>query len=192
MASHFYSMLFRMKNIFRWGLMRNTRRESLSEHSLEVACIAHALALIRNKRFGGNVDTGAVVTAALYHDATEIITGDMPTPIKYYSEGIKSAYKQIESEACDKLLQLLPKDLREEYRPLMECNDKEIKELVKAADKLAAYIKCIEETNMGNKEFCIALKSTQEALDQSKTPEVKVFIEEFIPGFYMSLDEQKL
>lgn len=192
MASHFYSMLFRMKNIFRWGLMRNTRRESLSEHSLEVACIAHALAIIRNKRFGGKVDIGKVVTSALYHDATEIITGDMPTPIKYYSDGIKKAYKQIESEACDNLLQLLPDDLREEYRPLMECKDNEIKELVKAADKLAAYIKCIEETNMGNREFEVALKSTKDILIECKTPEVKVFMEEFIPGFYMSLDEQKL
>ena len=192
MASHFYSMLFRMKNIFRWGLMRNTRRESLSEHSLEVACIAHALALIRNKRFGGKVDTGAVVTTALYHDATEIITGDMPTPIKYYSDGIKNAYKQIESEACNNLLQLLPEDLREEYRPLMECKDPEIKELVKAADKLAAYIKCIEETNMGNHEFDVALKSTQDILNSCTTPEVKVFMEEFMPGFHMSLDEQKL
>ncbi|MBP3691623.1 MAG: 5'-deoxynucleotidase [Clostridia bacterium] len=191
MASHFYSMLFRMKNIFRWGLMRNTRRESLSEHSLEVACIAHALAIIRNKRFGGKVDAGAVAAAALYHDATEIITGDMPTPIKYYSEGIRSAYKQIENEACNNLLALLPDDLKEDFRPLMECNDPQIKELVKAADKLAAYIKCIEETNMGNREFEVALKSTREILDKCETPEVKVFIEEFIPGFYMSLDEQK-
>lgn len=192
MASHFYSMLFRMKNIFRWGLMRNTRRESLSEHSLEVACIAHALAILRNKRFGGNIDAGAVATAALYHDATEIITGDMPTPIKYYSDGIRKAYKQIEHEACDKLLQLLPEDLREEYRPLMEFCDPQIKELVKAADKLAAYIKCIEETNMGNREFEVALRSTQDILNNCETPEVKVFMEEFIPGFYMSLDEQKL
>lgn len=192
MASHFYSMLFRMKNIFRWGLMRNTRRESLSEHSLEVACIAHALALIRNKRFGGNTDAGAAAAAALYHDATEIITGDMPTPIKYYSDGIRKAYKQIEREACDKLLQLLPDDLREEYRPLMECNDPEVRELVKVADKLAAYIKCIEEINMGNREFDVALKSTQDILNACEIPEVKVFMEEFIPGFYMSLDEQKL
>lgn len=192
MASHFYSMLFRMKNIFRWGLMRNTRRESLSEHSLEVACIAHALAILRNKRFGGNIDAGAVATAALYHDATEIITGDMPTPIKYYSDGIRKAYKQIEHEACDKLLQLLPEDLREEYRPLMEFCDPQIKELVKAADKLAAYIKCIEETNMGNREFEVALRSTQDILNNCETPEVKVFMEEFIPSFYMSLDEQKL
>ena len=191
MASHFYAVISRMKNIYRWGLMRNTRRENLSEHSLEVSCIAHALALIRNRRLGGSVDAGAVAAAALYHDATEIITGDMPTPIKYYSDGIRTAYKQIENEASGKMLELLPEDLREDYRSLLLPVDPQIKELVKAADKLSALIKCIEETNMGNREFDAALKSTEAILKDLKVPEVKIFMEEFIPGFYMSLDDQK-
>lgn len=190
MAFNFYSMLFRMKNIFRWGLMRNTRRESLSEHSFDVASIAHCLAVIRNRRFCGNVDVGAVVTAALYHDASEILTGDMPTPIKYYSSDIRDAYKQIESIACDRLIDLLPEDLKEDYKPVLSPDNAEITELVKAADKLSAYIKCIEETSFGNKEFSAALASVENILKSSKLPEVKVFLDEFIPGFYKTLDEQ--
>lgn len=190
MSSNFFSMLFRMKNIYRWGLMRNTKRESLSEHCLEVACIAHALALIRNRRFGGNVDAGAVAAAALYHDAPEIITGDMPTPVKYYSKEIRSAYRQIEDAAAGELINLLPDDLKPDYEKLLSPADEQITELVKAADKLAAYVKCIEETNMGNHEFDVALKSTKKVLSGSNLPEVKVFMEEFIPGFSISLDEQ--
>lgn len=190
MQSHFYAILSRMKNINRWGLMRNTRQENLSEHTLEVAFIAHALAVISNTRFGGNINPEKAAVAAMFHDTSEIITGDMPTPIKYFNPEIKSAYKKIEAVAEDELLGLLPEDMRasfeEAYHP-----DESISMLVKAADKLSALIKCIEEINMGNREFEAAKKSTQKALEEMNLPEVDVFLEEFIESFYLTLDEQR-
>ena len=179
-----------MKNIYRWGLMRNTRRENLSEHSLETAQIAHALAIISNKRLGGNADPSMVAAAAMYHDSTEIITGDMPTPIKYYNGEIKSAYKQIEAAAGDTLINMLPEDFKEEFTPIFY-PDSEAKRLIKAADKLSALIKCIEELKMGNREFEVAEKTIRKAIKELNCPEADIFINEFIPSFSLSLDEQK-
>ena len=190
MSSHFYAMMSRMKNIYRWGLMRNTRRENLSEHSLETAQIAHALAIINNKRLGGNADPQKAAVAAVYHDSTEIITGDMPTPIKYYNSEIKSAYKQIEAAAGDSLIDMLPEDFKEDFKPIFD-PDTETKRLLKAADKLSALIKCIEELKMGNREFEVAEKTIREAIKNLNCPEADIFIKEFIPSFYLSLDEQK-
>lgn len=190
MQNHFYALMSRMKNIIRWGLMRNTRPENLSEHSLEVAQIAHALALINNKRFGGNADPNFVSVVALYHDTSEIITGDMPTPIKYYNDEIKGAYKQIEAAAEKQLVEMLPEDFKDEFHSIYNPDPLTAK-LVKAADKFSALIKCTEELNMGNIEFEVAYKSTLNAIKNLELPEAKVFLEEFIPSFSLSLDEQR-
>lgn len=190
MKSHFYAMLSRMKNINRWGLMRNTRFETLSEHSLEVALIAHALAVIKNKRLGGNTDPYFVATAAMFHDTSEIITGDMPTPIKYYNSEIKNVYKQIESVADKKLISLLPEDLQDEFKDIYN-PDRESAMLIKAADKISALIKCIEELNMGNREFSDAERSTRRLIKELNCPEADIFIEEFIDSFSLTLDELK-
>ncbi|MBR5473268.1 MAG: 5'-deoxynucleotidase [Clostridia bacterium] len=190
MSSHFYAMMSRMKNIERWGLMRNTRPENLSEHTLEVAFIAHALAVIRNRRFGGNVDANAVAVAAMFHDTSEIITGDMPTPIKYYNTNIKNVYKEIESIAEERLISLLPEDLQDDFNPIYNPDD-EVKSLVKAADKISALIKCIEEKNSGNQEFRSAEKSTLTAIKELNLPEADMFLEEFINSFSLTLDELK-
>lgn len=190
MKNHFYAMMSRMKNIYRWGLMRNTRRENLSEHSLEVAQIAHALAIIKNSRFSGTVNADSVATAAMYHDTSEIITGDMPTPIKYYNNEIKDAYKQIEQTAEKRLIELLPEDFKSTFEKIYN-PDSETKKLIKAADKLSALIKCIEEKNMGNREFCVAEQTLRKAILDLNLPEVNVFLEEFIPSFSLTLDELK-
>jgi len=184
----FYAMMSRMKNIYRWGLMRNTRQENLSEHSLEVAQIAHALALISNKRLGGNINSDFVVTVAMYHDTSEIITGDMPTPIKYYNEEIKSAYKQIEATAEAQLTEMLPEDFRDEFARIYNPDEKTAR-IVKAADKISALIKCTEELNMGNGEFRIAEESTRKAIENMNCPEADIFVREFLPAFKLSLDE---
>ena len=190
MQSHYYAMLSRMKNINRWGLMRNTRNENLSEHSLEVAYIAHCLALIGKKRLGKDVSPEQVAVAAMFHDTSEIITGDMPTPIKYYNPEIKEAYKKIEAVAENQLIDMLPEDLREDfdgiYRP-----DEQTAAYVKAADKISALIKCIEEVKMGNLEFKDAEVSTRRSVERMNMAEVKVFTEEFIDSFYLTLDEQR-
>lgn len=183
-------MLSRMKNIYRWGLMRNTRNENLSEHSLEVAYIAHALAVIRNRRFGGNVDPNFIATAAMFHDTSEIITGDLPTPIKYYNREIRDVYKQIEATADDKLISLLPEDLRPDFTPLFKL-DEETARIIKAADKLSALVKCIEELNMGNREFSQAKESTLAAIKELNLPEAQVFLDEFMGSFALTLDELK-
>ena len=189
LKNNFYAVMSRMKNIYRWGLMRNTRRENLSEHSFEVAQIAHALAIINNKRLGGNIDPYFTAVAAMYHDSSEIITGDMPTPIKYYNDEIKSAYKQIESVAEVQLRELLPDDFKEDFAKIYS-PDLETKRIIKAADKLSALIKCTEELNMGNREFAVAEKSTKKAIKDMNCPEADIFLEEFMPGFSLSLDEQ--
>ena len=169
--------------------MRNTRSENLSEHSFEVAQIAHALAIINNKRFGGNIDPNFTAVAAMYHDSSEIITGDMPTPIKYYNEEIKGAYKQIEAVAENQLREMLPDDFKEDFLKIYS-PDSETEKIIKAADKISALIKCIEELNMGNREFLDAEKSVRAAIIKMNLPEANVFMEEFMPGFSLSLDEQ--
>lgn len=190
MSYHFFAMLSRMKNIYRWGLMRNVKPESLSEHTLDTAFVAHALAVIENKRLGGNLDENAVAAAALFHDTSEIITGDMPTPIKYYNGDIKSAYKSIEQVADERLLSLLPEDLRESYKPLYNPAP-EVKALVKAADKISALIKCIEEKNMGNREFASAEKATRKAIKELKVKSADIFLDEFMESYSLTLDELK-
>ncbi len=190
MRTGFFAMLSRMKYINRWGLMRNSRSESLSEHTLDVAVIAHALAVIHNKRFGGAVDTAKVALLALYHDAPEILTGDMPTPVKYLNDDIRSAYKHVEQIAAGRLLSMLPDDMQEEYTGLLLPDEaSEELELVKAADKLSALIKCIEEEHAGNGEFKTAKQSTLCMLEENPLPEVKVFLEQFIPAYRCTLDE---
>ncbi len=190
MQNNFYAMMSRMKTIYRWGLMRNTRQENLSEHSLEVAQIAHALAIIKNRRLGGCCSPSEVALAAMYHDTSEIITGDMPTPIKYYNTEIKTAYKQIEAEAQKQLTEMLPEDFREDFSVVYN-PDEETLRLIKAADKISALIKCTEELNMGNREFSVAAKSTERAIRELKLPEADIFMEEFFPAFTLSLDELK-
>lgn len=188
MKKHFYAMMSRMKNIYRWGLMRNTRRENLSEHSLEVAQIAHALAIISNQRFSGNFDPNYVATVAMYHDTSEIITGDMPTPIKYYNDEIKSAYKQIESAAENQLKNMLPDDFKEEFSKIYN-PDNGTQRLVKAADRISALIKCMEELNMGNGEFSVAKETIEKSLSAMNCKEADVFINEFLESFSLTLDE---
>ena len=192
MQSGFYSMLLRMKYINRWGLMRNIHKESLSEHTLDVAVLAHALALLGNKRLGKSYDAGRAALLALYHDASEIITGDMPTPVKYHDERITDAYKQIEQEASRTLLSMLPQDLREEYGVLLlpHPGDEALWRLVKGADKLSALIKCVEEEKSGNTEFVNARKATCSAIEKMALPELDLFMEEFFESFSKTLDEQ--
>lgn len=192
LESQFFSMLSRMKYINRWGLMRNTITENISEHSLDVAFIAHALAIIKNKRFNGNVSPERTALLAMFHDTTEILTGDMPTPIKYYNSQIKEAYKEVENIAKSKLLSYLPEDLRGEYSKIYfnDEKDAELLKLVKAADKISALIKCIEEKRMGNTDFDKAEDSITKSISKIDLPEVKCFIDEFIPAFKLTLDDQ--
>lgn len=190
MQNHFFAVLSRMKNIYRWGLMRNTKTENLSEHSLEVAFIAHALCIIENKKFGGKLDANKAAVAAMYHDTTEIITGDMPTPIKYYNPQIKEVYKEIEGIAAQKLITMLPDYMQDEFKPIYFGNDQEINRIVKAADKISAYIKCLEELKMGNSEFSVASKTIKSAIDSMNMKCVNIFMEDFIPSYSLALDEQ--
>lgn len=191
MKSHFFAYLSRLRFISRWALMRNTAPENVQEHSHQTAVLAHALAVIRNEKFGGQVDAGAVAVAALYHDASEILTGDMPTPIKYYNPAIRSAYQEVEAVANRKLLEMLPAELRTVYEPVLESPDPEIHTLVKAADKLSAYIKCVEEVKAGNGEFRDAAAQTRAALEGFLLPEVRYFLDTFMPSFSLTLDELK-
>ena len=189
MDSHFFAYLFRMRYIRRWSLMRNTAPENVLEHSFQAAALAHALAVIRNRRFGGHTDPGAVAAAALYHDAPEIFTGDMPTPIKYGSAAIREAYREVERRAALRLLDTLPEELRADFAPALTEVPPEVEELVKAGDKLAAYIKCIEEEKAGNGEFRRAAAQTRRALEEMNLPEVYYFLDTFLDGFSLSLDE---
>ena len=190
MKSHFFAYISRMRFIQRWALMRNTAPENVQEHSHQAAVLAHALAVIRNEKFGGSVDAGAVAAAALYHDAGEILTGDMPTPIKYDNPAIRKAYKDVEAVAEAKLLHMLPEEFWPVYAPLLH-PDGETEELVKAADKLSAYIKCVEELKAGNNEFREAAAQTRAALESYGLPEVAYFLETFMPSFSLTLDELK-
>ena len=191
MKSHFFAYISRMRFIQRWALMRNTAPENVQEHSHQVAVLAHALAVIRNEKFGGTSDPGAVAVAALYHDASEILTGDMPTPIKYDNPAIRSAYKDVEAVAERKLLEMLPEELQGVYAPLLTVRDTETAQLVKAADKLSAYIKCVEELKAGNTEFREAAAQTRRALESYGLPEVAYFLETFLDSFSLTLDELK-
>lgn len=172
--------------------MRCTERENVQEHSLQVAMVAHALAVIKNKFFGGQINPEKVALYALYHDATEVLTGDMPTPVKYFNAEIRSAYQNIENHSADQLLKLLPPELREDYESLLKIPDdaKEEKALIKAADSLCAYIKCLEELSAGNSEFSRAKKTIEnKVLTLKQRPEVEYFLNKFVPGFSLTLDE---
>ncbi len=191
--NHFYAMLARMKYIERWGLMYNSRPENLSEHTLEVAFLTHALITLHNRRFGGELDPGTGVLYALYHDCSEIITGDLPTPVKYYNPQIKEAYKRVEQVASRRLLDMLPQDLRQDYDAYLDPGEEAGRYLpyVKAADRLSALIKCLEEHKQGNREFDRARETTRQALLDMKLPEVEVFMEESLPSYELTLDELK-
>ena len=190
MDSDFFALISRMRYIERWSLMRNSIHENVQEHSHMVAVIAHALGVIRRDVFGIDCDVNACAAVALFHDASEILTGDLPTPIKYHDDGIREAYRRVEDIACDKLLGMLPAELRGAYEPILTGEvEKELHPLVKAADKLSAYIKCVEERKAGNNEFASAEKQTLAALRESGLPEVEYFLEHFMPGFEKTLDE---
>jgi len=190
MANEFYALLSRMRYITRWGLMRNSLPENLSEHSYMTAVLAHALALIRREILhmeGPDPDRCAV--AALYHDASEILTGDLPTPIKYHNPDIKAAYKQVERVAGERLLDMLPRELRQAYAPLVLEDEEDVMPIVKAADKLSAHIKCIEEQKAGNAEFDSAAKQTWDAMKAMKLPELDWFLDYCLGAFAMNLDQ---
>ena len=191
MAIHFYALLSRMKYILRWGLMRQSRPENLSEHTAETAVLAHALAVIGNRRLGRRYDEGQAVLYALYHDCSEIITGDLPTPIKYENDSIRTAYKAVEQKAARRLGRLLPPDLREAYQPYLEGPQGELARLVKAADKLSALIKCMEEEAAGNREFLRAKEASLASLAALGLPEAEIFLQECLPSYGLSLDELK-
>lgn len=193
MKNHFFAMLSRMRYINRWALMRNTRAENISEHSHETAAVAHALVLIQNKRFGGNLNGERAALLGIYHDMPEILTGDLPTPVKYYNPEIKEAYNKVEDTACEKILGMLPDDLRDDYRPFFfkEEQDSELWKYVKAADKISALIKCVEEEKAGNREFSSARDTILKAIREMNLPAADVFLEEFLPSYFLTLDEQQ-
>lgn len=190
-GSNFCAMMSRMKYIDRWALMRNSRKENISEHSLEVAMLAHLLAVIGRVRFGKDLNAKKAAIIGVYHDCTEIITGDMPTPIKYYNQGMRETFGEIEDIVANELLDLLPADIRVEYEEFFfkQEEDEYIWKLVKAADKLSALVKCIEEEKAGNREFSSARIATKESLDKMGLEEVEVFCQEFLPGYEKTLDE---
>jgi 5'-deoxynucleotidase len=189
MENAFYALAARMRNIRRWGLMRNSFEENLLEHSQMTAVLAHALAVIRRDVFGREADPDRAAAAALFHDMSEIITGDMPTPVKYLNEDIRRSYKAVENQAEAQLTRLLPEGMRSAYGELLQGGSGETKELVKAADKLAAYIKCVEELRAGNEEFRSAEEQIRQTLEASALPEIAYFMEHFLPPFGMTLDE---
>lgn len=189
MSHSFFAYIARMRYIGRWGLMRNTVQENIQEHSHMVAVLAHALAVIRRDKFGGRVDPGHVAAVALYHDATEIFTGDLPTPVKYANPDIQAAYKAIEQNAADRLTATLPEELRPSFSGLLSETDPQVTDLVKAADKLSAYLKCLEELKAGNLEFQSAANQTLEALNEYDLPELTYFMDHFLPAFQLTLDE---
>lgn len=189
--SNFFAFVSRMKYINRWGLMRSIKEENVSEHSLDVAIIAHALTIIQKKRLNKNVDPYKTAIYAIYHDASEILTGDMPTPVKYFNPTISLAYKEVELSASKSLLKLLPEDFYDEYEPLFihKDEDLEIWKTIKAADKLSAYIKCIEEEKSGNKEFIKAKQALLTEIEKMNREDIKIFIDEFLEGYSLTLDE---
>lgn len=189
MGSHFFALFSRMKYIDRWSLMRNTDSESLSQHSLDVAAIAHSLAVIGNKRLGKNYDTGKITLIGMYHDMPEIITGDMPTPVKYHNREIRDAFGKIEKAAQNSLLMTLPEDLRDDYRELLIPDEKSREyRLIKAADKISALIKCMQEERSGNTEFMKAKEATEESLHDMNCEEAEIFLTEFLESYSLVLD----
>lgn len=189
MGSHFFALFSRMKYIDRWSLMRNTDTESLSQHSLDVAAISHSLAVIGNKRLGKNYDTGKIALTGMYHDMPEIITGDMPTPVKYHNREIRDAFGKIEKAAQNSLLSALPADLRDEYRELLIPDEKSSEyRLIKAADKISALLKCMQEERSGNTEFTKAKEATERSLHKMNCREAEIFLDEFLESYSLVLD----
>ena len=191
MISHFFAYISKIRWILRWGLKRNAIPENVMEHSWEVATISHALCIIGNRRFDRNYDANLVATSALFHDVSEVITGDMPTPIKYHSIGMQQAFKKVEVQAEKELLMLLPKDLRDDYEPLLVSSEvpDDVKRLIKAADTIAALLKCRAELNAGNMEFSKAFEDIEARLTAVNMPEVDAFLEIFVPSYQLTLDE---
>ena len=189
MTCPFFAYIARMRYIGRWGLMRNMEPENIQEHSHMVAVLAHALAVIRRDRFGGTVDPGRVTAAALYHDASEILTGDLPTPVKYANEKIQAAYKAIEDDAARRLVEMLPQEMQASFSAVLHEEDPEVLALVKAADKLSAHLKCLEELKAGNQEFGSAAEQTRQALEDYRMPELDYFLTHFLPAFSCTLDQ---
>ena len=189
MAFPFFALLSRMRYIQRWGLMRNTFQENIQEHSHMVAVLAHGLAMIDRELCGGDADPDRCAAAALFHDAPEILTGDLPTPIKYANDDIRTAYRQVEEVSARKLLSMLPPEVQAGYEPLLLETDTDVRQIVKAADKLSAYIKCVEELKAGNQEFATAASQTREALDQMDLPCLRYFMEHCLPSFAETLDQ---
>ena len=189
--SHLFAYLSRMKFIRRWSLMHSTYPENVQEHSLQVALVTHILAVIRNRLFSGRVNPERAATLALYHDVGEVLIGDLPTPVKYFNPEIKTAYQTIEKTAVHKLFGMLPAELRDDYRPFFAPadTDRDLHELIKAADKLCAYLKCLEEVSAGNQEFSQAEQALKQAVEQTDLPEVRYFLETFVPSFRLTLDE---
>jgi len=189
MQSHFYAYMARMKLIKRWNLRRNTREENDQEHSLQVAMISHALAVIRNRRYVGNLDMEKVMLLAVYHEAPEVVTGDVATPVKYFNPDIRDAFKSLENLAARQLLSLLPEDLRGEYEPLLLPDETSPEwKIVKAADRISAYLKCLEEEGYGNREFLVAKQNIEKSILALELPEVNDFMNEFAPSFMLPLD----
>ena len=190
MRYDFYAFMDRMKYIKRWQLMRSTRKENIMEHSQSVAVLAHALVTIHNDVYGGNADVLKTVLYAMYHEVSEVMTGDLPTPIKYYNRSIHGAYKELEKNACEKIVATLPDEMKGGIEPYVMADEDCIEyQLVKAADRLSAYIKCLEELRSGNGEFIKAKRSIEEDLHSKNIPEVEYFFEHFIPSFSLTLDE---
>ena len=193
MGSNFFAMISRLKYINRWALMRNTHRENLSEHCMETAAVAHALAIIGNRRFSKSYNAERAALLGLYHDAPESLTGDMPTPVKYYNEEIRNAYAAVEKNACNTLVNMLPEDLRADFEPFFfeREEDEDLWKLVKAADKICALTKCIEEQKAGNSEFTKAAESVRKSIEELEIPEAQEFVKEFLKGYEITLDEIK-
>ena len=189
--SHFFAYLSRMRFIRRWGLMHNTYPENIQEHALRVAVIAHALAIIRNRLFHGCINAERTAVMALYHDASEVFTGDLPAPVKYFNPQIKAAYKALEATAARRLFEMLPETMQRDYEPLFLPADADAAhhELISAADKLCAYLKCLEEIAAGNQEFSKAEKALRATVEGLALPEVRYFLETFVPSFKLTLDE---
>ncbi len=190
MKKSFYAYLSRLKHIKRWGLMRNTLEENVSEHSFDVAVIAHALAVINREMFGGSISEAEAVLAALYHEAGEAITGDLPTPVKYFDDSIAKAYQNIEAHAQRTMAEMLPGQMKARIAPYVLGEvDPEVKRIVKAADKICAYVKCVEEKKSGNTEFTKAEAQTLKAIKRMNMPEADYFLENFTEGYLLTLDE---
>lgn len=188
--SHFFAFLRRMRFVKRWGLMRNTMAENIQEHSMEVAWIAHQLAILHNTYYGGSVDVNKVAVIAMYHEVSEIFTGDMPTPIKYFDKELRKIYGQIEKQAQQKLVDTLPNEIAQSYQEILVEPEKQPEwPLVKAADTISAYLKCVFELSAGNHEFTAAHATIEEKLKQSEMPEVHKFMELYVPSISLSVDQ---